>query len=40
MDKVTSLKVKEKPQEIIEEEQEIIISPNQRQKICNDLKLF
>ena len=39
-DKITSLKVKDKPQEIIEEEQEIIISPDQRQKIINDLKLL
>ena len=39
-DKITSLKVKEKPQEIIEEEQEIIIPPDQRQKIINDLRLF
>ena len=37
-DKITSLKVK--PQEVIEEEQEIIIPPNQRQKIINDLILF
>ena len=38
-DKITSLKVsdKEKPQE---EEQEIIISPHQRQKMINDLRLF
>ena len=41
-DKITSLKVfdKEKAQEIIEEEQEIIIPPHQRQKIINDLRLF
>ena len=39
-DNITSLKVKEKPQEVIEEEQEIIIPPHQRQKIINDLRLF
>ena len=36
-DKVTSLKVKDKPQEIIEEE-EIIIPPDQQ--ILDDLRLF
>ena len=41
-DKITSLKVsdKEKAQEIIEEEQEIIIPLHRRQKIINDLRLF
>ena len=39
-DKITSLKVKDKPQEIIEEEQEIIIPPEKRQQIINDLRLF
>ena len=38
-DKITSLKVKDKPQEI-EEEQEIIIPPDQRQQILDDLRLF
>ena len=38
-DKITSLKVKDKPQEIIEEE-EIIIPPEKRQQIINDLRLF
>ena len=38
-DKITSLKVKDKSQEIIEEE-EIIIQPVQRQQILNDLRLF
>ena len=38
-DKITSLKVKVKPQEILEEE-EIIIPPNQRQQILDDLRLF
>ena len=32
-DKITSLKVKDTPQETIEEEQEIIIPPDQKQKI-------
>ena len=39
-DKITSLKVKEKPQEVIEEEQEIIIPPEKGQQILNDLRLF
>ena len=40
-DKITSLKVKdEKPQEVIEEQQEIIIPPDKRQQILNDLRLF
>ena len=38
-DKITSLKVKDKPQEIIEEE-EIIIPPEKRQQILDDLRLF
>ena len=38
-DKITSLKVKDKPQEIIEEE-EIIIPPDQRKQILDDLRLF
>ena len=38
-DKITSLKVRDKPQEIIKEE-EIIIPPDQRQQILNDLRLF
>ena len=38
-DKITSLKVKDKPQEIIEEE-EIIIPPEKRQQILNDVRLF
>ena len=38
-DKITSLKVKDKPQEIIEEE-EIIIPPDQRQQVLDDLRLF
>ena len=37
--KITSLKVKDKPQEIIEEE-EIIIPPDQRQQILDALRLF
>ena len=36
-DKITSLKVKDKPQEIIEE---IIILPDQRQQVLDDLRLF
>ena len=39
-DKITSLKVKEKPKEVIEEEQEIIIPPEKRQQIINDLRFF
>ena len=39
-DKITSLKVKDKPQEITEGEEEIIIPPDQRQQILNDLRLF
>ena len=39
-DKIISLKVKDKPQEIIEEGEEIIIPPDQRQQILNDLRLF
>ena len=31
---------KEKPQEVTEKEQEIIVPPHQRQKIINDLRLF
>ena len=40
-DKITSLKVKDnqEPQEEIEDE-EIIIPPNKRQEIINDLRLF
>ena len=38
-DKITSLKVKDKQQEIIEEKQ-IIIPPEKRQQILNDLRLF
>ena len=38
-DKVTSLKVKDKPKEI-EKEQEIVIPPDKRQQILNDLRLF
>ena len=38
-DKITSLKVKDKPQEI-EEEQEIIIPTDKRQQILNDVRLF
>ena len=38
-DKITSLKIKEIPQEMIEEE-EIIIPPGQRQQILDDLRLF
>ena len=38
-DKITSLKVKDRPQEIIEEE-EIIIPPEKRQQILDDLRLF
>ena len=38
-DKITSFKSKEKPQ-VIEEEQEIIIPPERRQQILNDLRLF
>ena len=37
-DKITSLKVKDKPQEVIEEE--IIILPDQRQQVLDDLRLF
>ena len=41
VDKRTSLKVKdEKPQEVIEEPQEIIIPPEKRQQSLNDLRLF
>ena len=39
VNKITSLKVKDKPQEIIEEE-EIIIPPEKRQQILDDLRLF
>ena len=39
-DKITSLKVKEKLQEVIKESAEIIIPPEKRQKILNDLRLF
>ena len=38
-DKITSLKVKDKPQEI-EEEEEIIIPLEKRQPILDDLRLF
>ena len=38
-DKITSLKVKEKQQEIIKKE-EIIIPPDKRQQILDDLRLF
>ena len=38
-DKITSLKVKDKPQEIIKEE-EIIIPLDQRQQILDNLILF
>ena len=38
-DKITSFKSKEKPQEVIEEE-EIIIPPDKRKQILNDLRLF
>ena len=38
-DKITSLTVKNKPQEIIEEE-EIIIPPEKRQQILDGLRLF
>ena len=37
-DKITSLKVKDKPQKIIEEK--IIIPPEKRQQILDDLRLF
>ena len=39
-DKVTSLKVNDKPQKVIEELQEIIIPPDKRQQILNNLRLF
>ena len=39
-DKITSLKVKDKPQEVLEEEQEIIIPQEKRQKTISDLRLF
>ena len=40
-DKITSLKMSgQEPQEELEEEQEIIIPPHQRQKIIDDLRLF
>ena len=39
-DKITSLKVKEKLQEVIKESAEIIIPPEKRQKILNDLRLI
>ena len=38
-DKITSFKSKEKPQ-VTEEEQQIIIPPDKRQQILNDLRLF
>ena len=38
-DKITSLKVKDKPQEIIEKK-EIIIPPEKREQILHDLRLF
>ena len=40
VDKITSLKVKDKPQKIIEKVEEIIIQPDQRQKLLDDLRLF
>ena len=40
-DKLTLLKVSEKePQEEIQEKQEIIIPPERRQQIIDDLRLF
>ena len=40
-DKITSLKMSEnEPQEEIQEEQEIIIPPEKRKQIIDDLKLF
>ena len=40
-DRITSLKMSEQePQEEIEEDQEIIIPPEQRKKIIDDLRLF
>ena len=39
-DKITSLKVKEKPQDVIEESEEIIIPLEKRQQVLNDLRLF
>ena len=40
-DKITSLKLSEgEPQEEIQEEQEIIIPPEKRQQIIDDLRLF
>ena len=39
-DKITSLKVNDKPQKVIEELQEIIIPPDKRQQILNNLRLF
>ena len=38
-DKITSLKVKDKPKEVIEDK-EIIIPAEKRQQILNDLRLF
>ena len=38
-DKITSLKVKDKPQ-VIEESEEIFIPADKRQQILNDLRLF
>ena len=39
-ERITSLKVKDKPKEVIEEQEEIIIPPEKRQQILNDLRLF
>ena len=39
-DKITSLKVKEKSQEVIEESEEIIIPPEKSQQILSDFRLF
>ena len=40
-DKITSLKLSDQePQEEIQEQQEIIIPPEKRQKIIDDLRLF
>ena len=39
-DKITSLKVSDQEPYGIEEEQEIITPPHQRQKIIDDLRLF
>ena len=39
-DKISLLKVKEKPQELIEQSEEIIIPPEKRLQILNDRRLF